>query len=189
MTGAELIAAERTRQVSGEGWTDDHDDEHGMGEMAAAAMCYAQLCVDEEISEVSIGSHFVQEWWPWDREWWKPSPDSIRNLTKAGALLAAEIDRLQRISGAAYVPIIPIGSLDVSVRLFNCLYDARIFTLNVVAQMPESEFARIKNAGIKTRGEMRRVLSANGLSFAPEGFFNRDRFWQMVKEGKWPITI
>jgi hypothetical protein len=34
--------------------------------------------------------------WPWDPSWWKPSPDPIRNLVKAGALIAAEIDRLQR---------------------------------------------------------------------------------------------
>ncbi len=46
--------------------------------------------------------------WPWDPKWWKPlyndeedqTPDEIdnriRELTKAGALIAAEIDRLQR---------------------------------------------------------------------------------------------
>jgi len=35
--------------------------------------------------------------WPWEREAWKPSEDPIRNLVKAGALIAAEIDRLQRL--------------------------------------------------------------------------------------------
>jgi hypothetical protein len=35
--------------------------------------------------------------WPWDYDWWKPSDDPIRNLTKAGALIAAEIDRLNRL--------------------------------------------------------------------------------------------
>ena len=34
--------------------------------------------------------------WPWSDKWWKPSDDPVRNLVKAGALLAAEIDRLQR---------------------------------------------------------------------------------------------
>jgi hypothetical protein len=35
--------------------------------------------------------------WPWDRAWWKPSPNNrIRDMEKAGALIAAEIDRLQR---------------------------------------------------------------------------------------------
>ena len=33
--------------------------------------------------------------WPWDKKWWKPSDDPIKNLIKAGALIAAEIDRLQ----------------------------------------------------------------------------------------------
>jgi hypothetical protein len=33
--------------------------------------------------------------WPWNDDDWKPSPDPIRNLVKAGALIAAEIDRLQ----------------------------------------------------------------------------------------------
>ena len=38
--------------------------------------------------------------WPssWNTSWWKPSADPIRNLVKAGALIAAEIDRLQRQS-------------------------------------------------------------------------------------------
>lgn len=35
--------------------------------------------------------------WPWDNKWWKPSDDPIKNLIKAGALIAAEIDRLNAI--------------------------------------------------------------------------------------------
>ncbi|PZQ21140.1 MAG: hypothetical protein DI569_12810, partial [Sphingopyxis macrogoltabida] len=35
------IAAERRRQVEAEGWTPDHDDEHGDGSLAAAAATYA----------------------------------------------------------------------------------------------------------------------------------------------------
>jgi len=34
--------------------------------------------------------------WPFSSEWWKPAQDPIRNLVKAGALIAAEIDHLQR---------------------------------------------------------------------------------------------
>ena len=96
--GAELIAAERQRQIKDEGWTPEHDDEHDMGEMAAAAMCYASLVIDKDISHImeTDSGQFAREWWPWDMEWWKPSKDPIRNLVKAGALIAAEIDRLQR---------------------------------------------------------------------------------------------
>lgn len=34
------VIAERQRQQSVEGWTPEHDDEHGRGEMAMAAVCY-----------------------------------------------------------------------------------------------------------------------------------------------------
>lgn len=82
MTGVELIAAERERQVSQEGWTPEHDDEHKHGELRGAAACYA------------LG-RMIPEIWPWSSEWWKPG-NRIRELAKAGALIAAEIDRLQR---------------------------------------------------------------------------------------------
>jgi hypothetical protein len=40
--------------------------------------------------------------WPWDAEWFRPVPkDRIRELVKAGALIAAEIDRLNRQAIAA----------------------------------------------------------------------------------------
>jgi hypothetical protein len=91
MTGIERIAAERERQVSVEGWTPEHDDEHINGEMRDAAIAYTQVC-DDRAGECA-GDWFP---WQWDREWWKPSDNPIRNLEKAGALIAAEIDRLQR---------------------------------------------------------------------------------------------
>jgi hypothetical protein len=39
----------------------------------------------------------VPKFWPWKPWWWKPSTNRIDELVKAGALIAAEIDRLQRI--------------------------------------------------------------------------------------------
>ena len=39
---------------------------------------------------------FYPDEWPWNITWWKPSTDPVRNLTKAGALIAAEIERIQR---------------------------------------------------------------------------------------------
>ena len=97
-SGAAMIVDERLRQISKEGFSSpEHDDAHAMGEMAAAAMCYAELAVDEEIR--SVRQPMVNnppEWWPWETEWWKPSPDPIKNLKRAGALIAAEIDRLLR---------------------------------------------------------------------------------------------
>ena len=101
-TGTQLIAAERERQISVEGWTPDHDDEHRSGEMALAASCYALPIkapyVTEEIKGVRGGMKVrVPFRWPWEPEWWKPTPKNrVRELVKAGALIAAEIDRLNR---------------------------------------------------------------------------------------------
>ena len=99
MNGADLIAQERQRQIDGEGYDAGHDDEHDMGELAAAAMCYADLAVDVEISAIG-DKEFTVQWWPFADNEWKPSDDVVRDLTKAGALIAAEIDRLQRKRGA-----------------------------------------------------------------------------------------
>jgi len=75
------IAAERKRQIEGEGWTPGHDAEHIDGELARAAACYA------------LGIKLAQ--WPWDAGWWKPK-GRRRNLVRAGALIVAEIERIDR---------------------------------------------------------------------------------------------
>jgi hypothetical protein len=83
----EMIAEERRRQVEAEGWSPEHDAQHVRGELARAAAVYA---IPPDRRDPSIWSYL----WPgWD---YKPSPqDRIRELVKAGALIAAEIDRLQ----------------------------------------------------------------------------------------------
>lgn len=94
--GAERIAAERRRQITAEGWTPEHDDEHTDGSLQVAAWAYLTE------SGAFGGEHGDDspEGWPWEREAWKPSDDLVRNLVKAGALIAAEIDRLQRVGAA-----------------------------------------------------------------------------------------
>ena len=94
MSGIELIAAERERQVSVEGWTPQHDDEHEGSEMVDCARAY--LWASRFVK--SYGFEIVPNEFPpsWALEWWKPSADPVRNLVKAGALIAAEIDRLNR---------------------------------------------------------------------------------------------
>lgn len=95
MTAIELIAAERNRQISVEGFTPDHDDQHVDNQLANAAACYA---LDAHLSQKEIwGTELVDLMWPWAEEWWKPEESRIRNLVKAGALLVAEIERLQRL--------------------------------------------------------------------------------------------
>jgi hypothetical protein len=87
--GVALIAAERARQVSAEGWSAQHDDQHETGELLAAAARYLDAG-----SDYDLGGRLPD--WPWEPHWFKPSDDLIRNLVKAGALIAAEIDRQQR---------------------------------------------------------------------------------------------
>lgn len=90
--GIDLIAAERRRQISVEGWTPEHDDRHYTGELANAAACYAMT--RRHLMEIVC-------MWPFEASHWKPAThadDRIRDLEKAGALIAAEIDRLLRKS-------------------------------------------------------------------------------------------
>lgn len=90
--GIALIRQERLRQIESEEWTAEHDDLHSLGEMALAAKTYILAAQDS----ICGRKRAVYPGWPWDYSWWKPSDDPIRNLVKAGALIAAEIDRLQR---------------------------------------------------------------------------------------------
>ena len=90
--GSELISKERQRQRDQEGWSAEHDATHSDRSLVTVAECY--------ISAAVCGyTNGVPSRWPesWDPRWWKPSTSSIRNLVKAGALLAAEIDRLNYI--------------------------------------------------------------------------------------------
>lgn len=100
-TGVQLIASERRRQIEIEKWTPEQDDAHNLGQMAGAAACYALNACG------FLNPHLIEAYrppvthkvrvWPWADSWWKPTPENrIRDLTKAGALIAAEIDRLQR---------------------------------------------------------------------------------------------
>lgn len=94
MTGLEIIAAERQRQVEVEGWSESHDDGHIGEQLAIAAACYA---LPSHLRENSREPDFIDQHWPWTYSWWKPTPqDRVHELAKAGALIASEIDRLHR---------------------------------------------------------------------------------------------
>lgn len=96
------VVAERQRQVSAEGWTPAHDDQHRNNDMAFAAACYAFHAAaaswDLEDGGVPYDSHPVPKNWPWEPDWWKPT-DPRRDLVKAGALIIAEIERIDRAAG------------------------------------------------------------------------------------------
>ena len=98
-TGIELIAEERQRQINVEGWTKEHDAKHDDGELANAAAYYA--LTDELISfmDADWGNDMHLHIWPFDLKWLKRNPENrIRDLQKAGALIAAEIDRLNHFN-------------------------------------------------------------------------------------------
>lgn len=120
--GTALIAAERIKQREEKGYDDWHDDEHDDHSLSLAAVCYAAPRPLFVVSTIGGPFSFVD---PWPRSWlpryddrrfdmvdkpWFPDgfcypidaenythSDRIRNLVKAGALIAAEIDRLLRI--------------------------------------------------------------------------------------------
>lgn len=102
MNGVERIGFERYKQVNLKRFTSKHDDEHTGGELISAAIAYAEHAhaQDGEYLDSFVENTYcdgVPNKWPWEFASWKPSQDPTKNLAKAGALIAAEIDRLNRI--------------------------------------------------------------------------------------------
>lgn len=101
MSVIEEIAAERLRQIEAEGWTPEHDNNHTDGKLATAAACYALNSVLSGPIHydrfADLLKNTVHKAWPWPRSWWKPK-DRRRDLIRAGALIVAEIERLDRAS-------------------------------------------------------------------------------------------
>lgn len=90
-SGTELIAEERARQIAAEGYTTDHDDKHNEGQMAISAACYA---ANETLATVTVnGKDAFPSGSCYDK---RKKHHRIRQLAIAGALIAAEIDRIQR---------------------------------------------------------------------------------------------
>ena len=92
--GIELIAKEREKQIFEKGYTFGSDAQHNDQSLLGAAVCYAE-------KTLMPGQKTVYNW-PWSRESFKPTSD-IRNLVKAGALIAAEIDRLSTDENPDYM--------------------------------------------------------------------------------------
>ncbi|MFW4822600.1 hypothetical protein ACOAP1_04700 [Pseudomonas aeruginosa] len=91
------VQAERRRQITAEGWTPEHDDEHSHGQIARAAACYA--LAGSSAPNDGTAALLVSLAWPWDQQWWKPT-SARRDLVKACALALAEIERLDRAAPA-----------------------------------------------------------------------------------------
>ena len=112
-TGIDLIAEERQRQIN-KGYDVNHDSHHDFGELLQAARTYIDASIlttkSKEIGnfdEASISWHkdnepfewkYLKLGWPWEEESFKPTTP-LKDLIKAGALIAAAIDRLQAQKG------------------------------------------------------------------------------------------
>ncbi|EPQ8800652.1 hypothetical protein ACUW02_006885 [Pseudomonas aeruginosa] len=83
------VQAERRRQVEAEGWTPDHDDLYCAAELPRAAAAYILSGANDEAPAI----------WPFSAKWWKPR-DARANYMRAGALILAEIERLDRAAAA-----------------------------------------------------------------------------------------
>lgn len=99
--GAKRVVDERNRQIAVERFSELGDRHNEPGAMAMAAVCYAvpQHLRPEVLGVNAIG---VPDTWPeaFAMAMWEPSTDPndknqrLRELDKAGALIAAEIDRI-----------------------------------------------------------------------------------------------
>lgn len=101
-TAAQDILAERSRQISAEGYTPGHDDEHDGGELAAAASAYVFAAADRlhPMSQGDGGFTASEPPMMMPQEWSFKPDDPRRMLVKAGALIIAEIERLDRAAVA-----------------------------------------------------------------------------------------
>jgi len=81
-TGIELIAQERQEQTTKHGWSQEHDNTHVDGELKYAAL-------------FALGEEYYLQPYGWhDFEDSINRKSEIEKLIIAGALIAAEIDRL-----------------------------------------------------------------------------------------------
>ena len=114
MNGIQLIDQERQRQINNDGWTFKHDDKHTDGSLALAAALYAtpqKLYIKDMRNrshviklgdsgariEVPCTEKLYHDPWP---DGWvdkRKKHNRMRCLVIAGALIAAEIDRLERL--------------------------------------------------------------------------------------------
>jgi len=99
-----MIWIERQKQLKVKGYDAAHDDEHDDGALALAAASYllTDFGVSVFTSNVVAGLQNLDgvpllHLWPWTMTDYKPSTVRLRNLTRAAALIQAEMERELRI--------------------------------------------------------------------------------------------
>lgn len=92
-SAAREVLTERIRQIMVEGYTAEQDDQYTTGQLADAASAYATWAHFGSLPYAERTDAPVL--WPWAAETWKPKSQR-RMLIKAGALILAELERLDR---------------------------------------------------------------------------------------------
>jgi hypothetical protein len=90
-TGLELITEERVKQIAKYNHTAFNDQCYKNKELLRAALAYLKTAIG---SEETLTESWPMEDWPWDISYFKDE-GYIENLKKAGAFIAAELDRVQ----------------------------------------------------------------------------------------------
>ena len=92
-SGCKSIEEERKRQIEVEHYTIEHDKNEFIENLIWAAVTYATGC---------------RRFWPWDIKCYKPGDLTIKgvrkDLVRAGALIAAAIDKIDRGETAELEP-------------------------------------------------------------------------------------
>lgn len=98
------VFAERKRQIDQEHYSHEHDDEYDQNELIRAASSYLSHVIGrgwvfKETCPETYQDEEAPDLWPWDLDFWKPK-NPRRDLVRAAALLIAEIEKIDRSTGA-----------------------------------------------------------------------------------------
>lgn len=98
------VFAERKRQIDQEHYSHEHDDEYDKNELIRAASSYlshviGRRWVFKETCPETYQDEEAPDLWPWDLDLWKPK-NPRRDLVRAAALIIAEIEKIDRSTGA-----------------------------------------------------------------------------------------
>ncbi|MDF2381340.1 hypothetical protein JMG10_07680 [Nostoc ellipsosporum NOK] len=108
-TAIQKIAEERQRQIDKKGYCQTHDQDHDKAELASAAAAYTTSYVvntqakasEDKITRrrLAVMNTSIGLIWPFHGGEFKPNYENpIRDLIKAGALIVAEIERIEGVA-------------------------------------------------------------------------------------------
>lgn len=89
MNGVEHIQKEREKQITKHGYTPEHDSGYKSNQLLFGALAYLNAAI--------YGRGVGEEDWPFDMKYFKGGTNFVEDLSKAGAFIAAEIDRLNHV--------------------------------------------------------------------------------------------